>query len=304
MRGAPAAILGVFCLHNAWSCCSLITLSADAPSAMSLLGIDESQIGTVNASGMLAMIAFLPLGMFCRWHRTLLTVGALVNALAVPVRYMAVSQGNFGMAIASYVMTGFAGAVFLVWPALIAALLFPEPRWGFVIAVAGLSNYVGGALGALLVPIFSQDTRSGMRSVLEAETYASLVLLLFTFVFLLIPAVPEASSDITIGEEVRACLQPAALSQAITFGLAIGISVALQATGPVMLQQSGFSTTIAGVGNCVYQLAAAVVGSAVGGLVTSRVMLRQMLRLLQVLALVSAGLIFAACVCTPPTKQH
>jgi len=296
MRCSGVAILGVFCLHNAWSCFTLITLSADAPSAMSLLGIDESQIGTMNATGMVAMIVFLPLGMFSRWRRTLLVAGALMNVLAVPVRYVACLQGQFGMAMLSYVMTGFGGAVILVWPALIAVLLFPEARWGVVIAVAGLSNYVGGAFGALLIPVFSNDTSAGMLHVLEGESYAAIVLLAVTVVFFTIPPVPEETSQITTGEEMRACLKPKALSQAAAFGLAIGISVALQATNPVMLQQSGFSTTMSGAGNCVYQLAAAIVGSALGGLVTTRVKLRSMLRLLHVLSLVSASMIFAVCV--------
>lgn len=95
---------------------------------------------------------------------------------------------------------------------------------------------------------------------------------------------------------MRICCKPQVLTQMLAYGVVIGVSVALQATNTIMLEDSGFSTQEAGEGNCVYQLAASIIGVGVGSLVTSQERLRTVLRGIHALAVVSSASVLAVCV--------
>lgn len=289
-------VLLVYCFHNAWNCVTMLTLSADVPAATHLFHISEAQLGQYGTLGVLAIAMFLPVAMLCRWRRTLLFCSALLNLAPVPLRYFAAIKGSFALATATMMAQGCSYGIIAVWPAILAKTFFPEKRWAVVIAVAGLSNYLGGALGAALIPQMTGGTSEGLLRVLLGQSWLALGLFAMTSVWLWIPDVPEEEAVVPLQQEWQACARPSAFVQVLVYGLAIGISITLQFINPFMLLGVGFSAEDAGACNCVYQLAAAVVGCGLGGLVTRARHVKLMIRWLHALAVLSAAAMLALCV--------
>lgn len=288
-------VLFVYCLHNAWTCWTMLTPSGDAPVTEALFDISERQLGFAQTLGTLGMLCSLPVAMFCRWRRGLLWCACGLNFTAVPLRYFAARWHSYEVFVATLVAQGVAFAVIAVWPALLASMLFPEERWAAVIAVAGLSNYAGGALCSVLTPIFTGGTGEGLLHVLLVESYVSLALLGLAVTFLWIPATVELNAP-SCRAELRACLRAPALPQLLAFGLLLGVSIGLQCSSPMLLQDSGFTTGAAGAGNAVYQLAAAVLGVALGGAVSDRQTLRTVIAYLHIVAALAVALLLGVCV--------
>jgi len=281
----------------------MLTASADVPSAESLFNITETQIGLMGSMAVLSILLFLPISMFCRWRRALLCFGVIVNIAPVPLRYFAAEQQSFPILMAAMIMQAFGFGVLAVWPALIAAYFFTEERWAVVIAIAGLSNYIGGALGALFTPIWTGNTSEGLASVLKMQAFLSVPLFVLSASFFWIPAMQAEAEAVSLKDEARACSKPTARAEILSFGTLVGVSIALQCSNPMMLQDSGFTTNQAGVGNCVYQLAAAVVGIGIGGMVTQRQQLKSVIRQLHFVSFLSAGLLLVVCAITEDSHR-
>jgi len=150
-------------------------------------------------------------------------------------------------------------------------------------------------MGAL-TPLMTGGTAEGLLRVLLGQSWLALVLLVLTAAWLWIPDVPEDQAAVSLQQERDACAKPAVFAQVLVYGLAIGISIALQFINPFMLLGVGFSAEDAGACNCVYQLAAAVVGVGLGSVVTQRRHVKLTIRWLQALAVVSAAGMLAFCV--------
>lgn len=292
------AVLVVLGLHNGWNAWTMLTMVADLPSEMELMDISESQVGTINTIITVSILVFLPVAMLIRWRRAVLAFGALVNLLPVPMRFLAARTQNYPLQVFWMGLQGFACSVVMVWPALIATTFFREERWAMVIAFAGLSNYAGGALGALITPIATGNTPEGLLNLLKLQAYFSIGLFVLTFSWLWIPAVQEESTTVSLKEEASACFRPAALARFMAFGAVVGVSITLQISNPLILQDSGFTTNQAGLGNFVYQFVACVVGVGVGSLVTQRKQLQVLLRWLHVAAILAFGFLLVVCVLT------
>jgi len=193
-------------------------------------------------------------------------------------------------------LQGFACSIVMVWPALVAATFFREERWAMVISFAGLSNYLGGALGALITPIATGNTSEGLLNLLKLQAYFSVGLFAVTFCWLWIPPTQEETTKLSLKEEAAVCFRPAALSRFLAFGTAVGISVTLQISNPLILQDSGYTTNQAGIGNFVYQLVACVVGVGLGSMVTQRKQLQVVLRWLHLVGIVSFAFLLLMCI--------
>jgi hypothetical protein len=268
--------------------------------AKALLGVTDEKIGAITTVGFLGILFALPFATGCRWHRTLLVAGGLLNATAPMLRYAAVVCPGWGAAtrysavLVSSIVQGAAFAVIGAWPATLAALQWPARQRVVVTAVASLSNYAGGALGSVAMPLVA-NTPAALLGCFRLQALAGVPLTIGLLAFLWLPPV-EVSGGASAHDELRQCCCRRRSALVIgTFGLAVGLSLALQGAIQVILEGSGFSALEAGVCNTCYQLLAAVVGVGVGGRITSARSLPATLRALHVGAGVSFALLAALC---------
>ena len=133
--------------------------------AEQLLGASAAQVGFITTAGWLGILTTLPIVTVCPWHRTLLALGGLLNVGAPILRYYAAARyapgvpgvvpgvpGAYDLVALSNALQGAAFGVLGAWPPMLAAMQWPARRQALVIALASLSNYVGGALGTVAMP--------------------------------------------------------------------------------------------------------------------------------------------------------
>jgi hypothetical protein len=309
-----------------------------------LLGASAAQVGFITTAGWLGILTTLPIVTVCPWHRTLLALGGLLNVGAPILRYYAAARyapgvpgvvpgvpGAYDLVALSNALQGAAFGVLGAWPPMLAAMQWPARRQALVIALASLSNYVGGALGTVAMPAIAGSAEQ-LLGVFERQAYAAALLGAAMLSWLWLPPFhggsgggggggggEEASEGATAhaadaadggastepkpriaggGQPhaataaTAAALAPApATTQASAgrvqlrrdlllctrgrpgavvglFGLVIGVSTLLQGVVQELLSGVGFSDEEAGAGNCLYQMAGALVGVGLSSRVT------------------------------------
>ena len=215
--------------------------------AEELLGVGNSAVGLLTTGGLLGILSAVPLVPICRWHRTLLFVGGGLNVAAPVVRYLGAQQKSYAWVLASNVMQGNAFGIIGAWPPMLASLQWPERRHALVIAIASLSNYVGGAIGTLATPAVASSAAS-LLYLFKIQIYISAMLGVLMLTWLWIPplAGPQAvvraadegmrhaadaahsSSCSVFRAELRHCTRGRAPLQIMLLGVVVGVSIALQ----------------------------------------------------------------------------
>jgi MFS family permease len=94
-----------------------------------------------------------------RWNRNTNIAGAVANAGAAWLRFMASEMGSYAVALLSSILTGIAAAILMPTVAVVAGRWFRASAQAFAIAVAIQCGYVGWTLGAL-IPLFATDDAS------------------------------------------------------------------------------------------------------------------------------------------------
>eukprot|EP01043_Picozoa_sp_COSAG02_P028918 COSAG02_NODE_1776_length_10963_cov_3.430136_4_plen_402_part_00 len=272
--------------------------------AEELLGVGDAEIGFITTIGWLGILATVPLVTVCTWHRTLLFAAGLMNVAPPALRYFAAVRGNYELVALSNFLQGSAFGVLGAWPAMLAALQWPEEQRTLVTAVASLSNYVGGAAGVTFMPAMA-DTAPKLLEIFKVQSYVAALLFIMMGTWFWIPpsratesgssALGEQGGALTLRQELEMCLTGRAGKQVLTFGLLIGMSLLLQGMNQFILAGVGFDDLSAGEGNTLYQLAAAVVGVGVGSRCESEVDLQKVLHLLHVAMAVGVVVFGALC---------
>jgi hypothetical protein len=304
--GAKAlCILVVFSLHNAWNCWVFLNFTNFGP-AEELLGVGDADIGFVTTIGWLGILSTVPVVTVCTWHRTLLFAAGVMNVGPPVLRYWAALRGSYELVALSNFLQGAAFGVLGAWPAMLAALQWPEEKRTLVTAVASLSNYVGGAAGVTFMPAMA-DTASKLLEIFRWQSYISVLLFFLMFTWLWIPPSRAAGADgaaaeaggqgggLTLRQELGLCLRGKAGQQVLTFGLLVGMSLLLQGMNQFILAGVGFDDLSAGEGNTLYQIAAAVVGVGVGSKCEREADLQKVLHVLHVFMAFGAAAFGALC---------
>ena len=284
-----ATVLVVYAVHNAWNCWVFLNFTNFGP-AQQLLGVGEREVGLLTTVGFLGILAALLVATLSSWPRAVLVIGGVLNATAPMLRYIAVSSGwshstRYACVLASSFLQGNAFGLIGAAPAMLAALQWPERLRSFVIAVASLSNYVGGAAGTAAMPVIAGDAASLLRC-FRWQAYASVPLGLGVISWCYLPPI-ESASRVSLREELRMCCRRRAALCILGFGLAIGLSLALQGVLQFILTGCGLSPLEAGVANTFYQASAALVGLLLSGRIRSPRALPRLVRTLHVAALAS-----------------
>lgn len=264
------------------------------------------------------MLPTFPIAVACSWHRSLLGVAGFLNVLAPVVRYFAAQAGAYEVVLLTNFLLGNAFGVLGVWPAMLAAVHWREQRRAVVIAIAGLSNYVGGAAGVLFFPTFA-NTAEELLNVFEVQAYVSIVLGVLMVTWCWLPPFHEgvlsmralegvltdphstssSSSEpqhrLTLKQELGLCLRGQAPFQVVSFGVLVGVSLALQGISPYIFSSLGFSAVNSGLSNACYQLSAAVVGVGLGAKIQNQRHLRLALRALHLIMIISMMAIIVLC---------
>merc|ERR1712094_92209 len=81
----------------------------------------------------------------------------------------------------------------------------------------------------------------------------------------------------------------------LNFGIVTGLAIALQNSNPMLLEGIGFSEVMAGIANCIFQVAGAAAGVGLGVFVTCRKRLRRTLQVLHMTAFISCAGMFVLC---------
>jgi hypothetical protein len=281
-----AAVCLVFSIHNGYNCFTFLNFTNFAPAA-ALLNITEPEVGLITTVGFIGILATLPAVALCRWHRTLLLFSGILNATAPILRYVAASGDDwsrtlrFQCILLSNFLQGGAFGVLGAWPAVLAAQ-WPTHRRTLVTAITSLSNYVGGSIGTLTMPLVANSAGS-LLGVLRVQAFASIPLSLTLVTWVWIPPVgsdnPQDDSSGTpdhssgrngLRHMLRRCLcrrRPALTLT--TLGVVVGVSLGLQGMIQGMLTGAGFTPVESGLANTLYQLSAAALGILVGGRVRS-----------------------------------
>eukprot|EP00929_Paragymnodinium_shiwhaense_P051742 TRINITY_DN25996_c0_g1_i1.p1 TRINITY_DN25996_c0_g1~~TRINITY_DN25996_c0_g1_i1.p1 ORF type:complete len:448 (+),score=69.17 TRINITY_DN25996_c0_g1_i1:76-1419(+) len=280
-------VLSVFCLHNAFNCWNFLNASQDNTAAMLLFQIDDAEIGLLPTVGLLSIFCTLPLAMVCKRRRTLLAVAGFMNLAAPFLRYAAALQLNYTLNILSFIATGFAFGVITVWPPILAACFFSPKRCALALALATLSNYVGGAASAIFLPMVAQGTAEGLKKVLFYQLFAAAGMSVLTTSWFWVPSF-EVSVVRSMKEDVRVFQRPAVLIKIFGFGMMLGTSVALQSLTYPVLFAAGFRRASASAGNFTYEVSSAIIGVGLGSLVTERKKLKRILRYFSVGAFLSS----------------
>lgn len=259
--------------------------------AEELLGVGDAEIGFITTIGWLGILTTVPLVTVCTWHRTLLFAAGLMNVAPPALRYFAAVRGNYELVALSNFLQGSAFGVLGAWPAMLAALQWPEQQRTLVTAVASLSNYVGGAAGVTFMPAMA-DTAPKLLEIFRMQSYVAALLFIMMGTWIWIPpsratdhgssALADQGGVLTLRQELEMCLTGRAGKQVLTFGVLIGMSLLLQGMNQFILAGVGFDDLSAGEGNTLYQLAAAVVGVGVGSRCESEVDLQKVLHVLHI----------------------
>ena len=323
------AVLLTFALHNAWNCWMFLNFTNFAPAA-ELFNVSDADIGLITTAGWLGIISTIPVGaLIIRRRRSMLFIAGFMNTAPAVVRYFAarylVGITGYRVVLATNFAQGAAYGVFSVWPAIIPGLLFPPPMHATVTAIAALSNYLGGALGAAFIPAYALNA-ARLLQLFEVQAIVSAFLFTAMVVWLAIPSgiaaavddaiVPAnvplvnaadeadatlllaldgacppapaaASAPLTIFEQLALIAKPAAMSKVATFAILIGITLVLQGIVQYLLTSVGFSAEQSGVANSVYQGTAAVSGIALGLFVRDAAALPRAIRALHAVTALS-----------------
>jgi len=290
-RSLPSSLRGisvliVFCLHNSWNCWVFLNASSDVEAAKELFGLNDSEVGTLNTVGLLGIGFLLPVATVCKWPRALLWFGGIINVASPILRYYGAKSGSYWLVVATFAGNGMAYGVIGVWPPILAVTFAREERHAVVTAVALLSNWLGGAMAAIITPLVSRGQGDGLLALLEGQAYVSVGLLAITACWLWIPDIVE-DTPLPILEELQVCGKREAATQILNFGIITGVAVSLQNVIPILLEGVGLSEVTAGFGNCIFQIAGAVIGVGLGSFVTTRHQLRRVLWWFHSIALLS-----------------
>ena len=95
-RWRAAAVVGVFALHNAWNCFVFFDFGSYG-AVEALLGCGSGEVGLINGVGWVGILLTLPVVTVCRWHRTLLAAGALLNLGVAVLRYAGAAHKSVGV---------------------------------------------------------------------------------------------------------------------------------------------------------------------------------------------------------------
>ena len=325
------AVLVVFALHNAWNCWVFLNFTNFAP-AVELFNVSDADIGLITTAGWFGIIATIPVGaLVIRKRRLMLFIAGFLNTVPAVVRYFAAryltgSIVGYRVVVATNFAQGTAYGIFSVWPAIIPALLFPSSMHATVTAIAALSNYAGGAIGAAFIPAYASDAAhllhlfevqavvsavlcaamvvwfaipSGVAAAGDdaaASSSASIVGVVDDNAVLLLPAAEDAfpaaapavaSAPLTLCDELKLIAKPVVIRKIATFAMLIGITLVLQGTLQYLLTSVGFTAKHSGVGCSVYQGSAALSGVVIGLCVRDAAALPRVIRALHAVTALS-----------------
>eukprot|EP00041_Stephanoeca_diplocostata_P037661 m.1433435 g.1433435 ORF g.1433435 m.1433435 type:complete len:452 (-) comp25080_c0_seq11:4744-6099(-) len=310
-RIVAVLVLISFTLHNAFNCWCFLNFANFKP-VEDLMHVTAHDVAFMTTIGWIGILSTLPIVTVCSYRRVLLCIGGLLNIAAPVTRYIGAVNGSEPLVTFSQWLIGAAFGIIGAWPPLLASLQWEKKHHTLITAIASLANYVGGAIGTIVIPEIAK-TSSGLLHLLRLQVYVAGVLLILMGTWLFIPPL-STRNDVDTGDdhyrtkvstqrkgqlsllgELRLCLAYPANIQIFTFGLVIGISLALQGMVQYILSTVGFADVNSGFGNAAYQLAAATSGILLGWYVTGPGHLRRVLRGLHVLAMVFAGGLLAVC---------
>lgn len=286
---SAVAVLAVFSMHNAFNCFAFLSF-ADYTPAKEIFhdsghGTDED-VGFINTMGWVGILSTLPVVSAVE-SRGLLVAAGLANTGAPVLRYLGARASNYPMVVAAQFLQGAAFGVIGAWPALLARLQWPAPARTIVTAVASLSNYIGGAIGVVVMPSIA-PSGTALVAVLLLQCYVAAGLFGLMPVFGWIPSGAGAAANssreagrrgnsVGLAVELRTWIGWREMAQIGTFGLVIGISLLIQGIVQFLLHEFGFSNFVAGVCNSAYQATAVLTGVGLGGAVSDALRLRGVL---------------------------
>eukprot|EP00040_Diaphanoeca_grandis_P019433 m.102639 g.102639 ORF g.102639 m.102639 type:complete len:507 (+) comp27425_c0_seq1:377-1897(+) len=199
-RGVLAAVLTlvVFSLHNGWNCFVFLNFVNYKP-AREMLNTTDSEIGLINTMGWVGILCGTPVVTLWpqSYARLLLFIAGSLNCGAPVMRYFGAMAGSGDVMVATQFLQGAAFGVIGAWPAMLARLQWPKRRRTLVTAIASLSNYVGGALGTLLMPTIA-STAPELLHVLWIQTYVAAGLFVAMVSWFWIP--PVVDVDVVVSK--------------------------------------------------------------------------------------------------------
>eukprot|EP00756_Hemistasia_phaeocysticola_P002737 Hpha_TRINITY_DN11854_c1_g1::TRINITY_DN11854_c1_g1_i2::g.1888::m.1888/K08220/FLVCR, SLC49A1_2; MFS transporter, FLVCR family, feline leukemia virus subgroup C receptor-related protein len=83
---------------------------------------------------------------------------SIFNCLGAWLRYLSVKHHNYGLAIFSSILIGFAAAVIITACAYVPSIWFSKSQRSFATSAAVMANYAGWALGTVLIPAMVKNT--------------------------------------------------------------------------------------------------------------------------------------------------
>jgi len=264
-------ILAAYCVHNAWNCFVFLNF-LDFDAAKVLLKTSDSAVGAITTLGWVGILVAVVVATQTRLHMSCWWVGAFFNILAPIIRYFLAKDGSVAGVIITNFVAGLAFGIFSTWPVMLAAM-WPQDKRAYITAIASLSNYVGGALGVLIIPAVANSGPS-LENFLKIQAIFSFVpaLALYPYHVLtdammveFISRRPENEAMPKPITEVNVCLynhdttspcpgkRPTCIGTLLlAFGLQVGLALLLQGALGAVLEGAGMSGTSASIGNCLY----------------------------------------------------
>ncbi|GMH47875.1 hypothetical protein TrVE_jg8970 [Triparma verrucosa] len=246
-----------FTLHNSFNCWFFLNFT-NFPPAQSLLSLTEQQVGSITTAGWLGILSTLPLVTLCTYHRTLLFLSGLLNILPPFLRYytsLNQTSSTYTLICLSNFLAGSSFGIIGAWPAMLAQQWGEGERAG-ITAAASLANYAGGAVAVVFVPVLAGDGE-GLLRMFEYQTWAAGVLFVGMGTWFWIPPL-EVDEGVSVRVAVKVSMRK--WRRLGCSGLIVGLTLLLQGMNQFILSSFGYTSTQAGIANCIYQATSAIVG--------------------------------------------
>jgi len=165
-------ILGAYCIHNSWNCFVFLNF-VDFNAAKELLKASDAAVNAITSVGWVGILVACVVATLTKHHVTWWWIGAFFNIAAPIMRFFVAKEGGVIGVIVSNFISGLAFGLFSTWPVMLAAL-WPQEKRAYINAIASLSNYVGGALGVVLIPLVA-STGPDLSKFLKIQAIFSVV---------------------------------------------------------------------------------------------------------------------------------
>jgi len=121
-----------------------------------VLNASEAEVDMIITMGWLGMLLTVPIATLIKDHGKWFWIAACANVAVPIVRYFAALMANVKIVIATNFVAGMSAGIFSTWPVMLAAM-WPGDERAYINAVASLSNYAGGAIAVLMIPVVAVD---------------------------------------------------------------------------------------------------------------------------------------------------